>query len=292
MAYADVLIAPRDLYHHLDDPEWRIVDCRFELQQPEKGHSDYLAGHIPGAVYAHLDRDLAAPVTPESGRHPLPDPATFAATLGRWGITQRSRVVAYDQAGGAIAARLWWMLRRWLGHREARLLDGGFGAWRREGLPASTEVPEPVPTVYEGRPDEDAVVTTDALPGRLEEGERLVDARESERFTGRTEPIDTVAGHVPGAGNFPFRQSLREDGTWESPEALRRAWGPLLGGGRDRSWITMCGSGVTACHLAVSAELAGFRPPRLYAGSFSEWIRDPARRVATGPGRSGDADPS
>lgn len=289
MDYADILIAPRDLYHHLDDPEWRIVDCRFELQQPEKGHSDYLAGHVPGAVYAHLDRDLAAPVTPESGRHPLPAPETFAAVLGRWGISGRTRVVAYDQAGGAIAARLWWMLRRWLRHREVRLLDGGFAAWQREGLPVSTEVPEPEPAVYEARPDADAVVTTDALPGRLERGDLLVDARESERFTGRQEPIDPVAGHVPGARNFPFRQSLRKDGTWDSAESLRRAWTPLLAGGRDRSWITMCGSGVTACHLAVSAELAGFEPPRLYAGSFSEWIRNPARRVASGRSGGGDA---
>lgn len=291
MAYAEVLIGARDLYRHLDEPEWRIVDCRFELQQPDKGQADYLAGHIPGAVYAHLDRDLAAPVTPRTGRHPLPDPDVFAATLGHWGIAEHTRVVAYDQAGGAIAARLWWLLR-WLGHREVRVLDGGFAAWRREGLPVSDEVPRIRPARYAGRPDDSLVVATEELPRLLERGELLVDAREAERFTGASEPIDAVAGHVPGAANFPFRGSLNEDGTWRRPEELRRAWAPFLGGGRDRAWITMCGSGVTACHLALSAELAEFRPPRLYAGSFSEWIRDPARRVATGPAPGRAAGPA
>lgn len=286
MAYADVLIAPRDLHEHLDDPQWRIVDCRFELMRPEQGPDDYLAGHIPGAVYAHLDRDLAAPVTPSTGRHPLPQPEVFAGTLGRWGITPGSRVVAYDQAGGGIAARLWWLLR-WFGHRRVRVLDGGYAAWRREGLPTSTEVPGVEPTAYPARPDEGMVVSTEELPDLLEQGELLIDARDAERFAGRREPIDPVAGHVPGAVNFPLGTSLREDGRWRSPQELARAWEPLLGGPPGRSWITMCGSGVTACHLALSARLAGFRAPRLYAGSFSEWIRDPGRPVAGGdPGGS------
>jgi thiosulfate/3-mercaptopyruvate sulfurtransferase len=280
-----ILVTARELARHLDDPAWRIVDCRFELTAPEKGYADYLAGHVPGAVYAHLDRDLAAPVTPETGRHPLPEPAVFAATLGRLGIANDSTVVAYDQAGGGIAARLWWMLG-WIGHRDARLLDGGFAAWQREGLPLSREVPEVRPVRYDPRPDPDRVVSVREVRERLARGELLVDAREAERFAGEREPIDPVAGHVPGAVNFPFKQSLNPDGTWKPPEALRAAWEPVLGGGRDRAWMTMCGSGVTACHLAVSAALAGYAPPRLYAGSFSEWIRDPARPVARGPGGS------
>lgn len=282
---AHVLVTPHELRQHLDDPAWRIVDCRFELTDPEKGHADYLAGHIPGAVYAHLDRDLAAPVTPATGRHPLPEPAELGATLGRFGITPSTTVVAYDQAGGGIAARLWWLLG-WVGHRDARLLDGGFAAWQREGLPVTRDIPDIRPTRYEVRPDPGRVVRTDELGPRLAQGALLVDARESERFAGEREPIDSVAGHVPGAVNFPFRDSLNPDGTWKRPEELRRAWEPVLGGGRDRDWMTMCGSGVTACHLAVSAALAGYAPPRLYAGSFSEWIRDPARRVAKGPGAS------
>lgn len=280
MAHADVLIAARDLAGHLDDAAWRIVDCRFELMRPEQGRADYLAGHIPGAIYADLDRDLAAPVTRTTGRHPLPAPEVFAATLGRWGITPDSPVVAYDQAGGAIAARLWWMLRWWFGHRQVRVLDGGYAAWRREGLPTSRTVPDIEPSTYPANADDRMIVRTDELPDLLERGELLVDARDPDRFAGRHEPIDTVAGHVPGAVNFPLGTSLHEDGTWQSPEALASAWEPLLGGPPGRSWITMCGSGVTACHLALSAERAGFRAPRLYAGSFSEWIRNPARTVA------------
>lgn len=287
MADTDVLIAPRDLAGHLDDPGWRIVDCRFELMRPEQGRADYLAGHIPGAVYAHLDRDLAAPVTPATGRHPLPEPGVFAATLGRWGITPGSRVVAYDQAGGAIAARLWWMLRWWFGHRHVGVLDGGYAAWQRQDLPTSTVVPEIEPSRYPANADDRMIVRTEELPDLLERGELLVDARDPDRFAGRREPIDTVAGHVPGGVNYPLGTSLREDGTWRSRGELARAWEPLLGGPPGRSWITMCGSGVTACHLALSAERAGFRAPRLYAGSFSEWIRDPARPVAVEGGPAG-----
>ncbi len=280
-----VLVTARELAAHLEDPDWRIVDCRFELLDPGKGRADYLAGHIPGAVYAHLDEDLAASVTPDTGRHPLPDPDAFAATLGRWGITDRTTVVAYDQAGGAIAARLWWLLG-WVGHRDARLLDGGFAAWQREGLPVTAEMPDMRPTTYVARPDPDRVVSTAELPERLARGELLVDAREAERFRGEREPIDPVAGHIPGAVNHPFRLGLNPDGTFRSPEELRQALEPVLGGGRDRAWMTMCGSGVTACHLAVAAALAGYAPPRLYAGSFSEWIRDPSRPVARRAGGS------
>ncbi len=283
---AEILITPQALSERLDDPAWRVVDCRFDLLQPQQGRADYLAGHIPGAVYADLDRALAAPVTPESGRHPLPDPADFTALLGRFGITRETTVVAYDQAGGGIAARLWWLLG-WVGHPDARLLDGGFAAWQRAALPVTRALPEITPARYEASPDPGRVLSTAEVAARLERGELLlVDAREAERFRGEREPIDTVAGHVPGAVNFPFKQSLNPDGTWKSPAELRRAWEPVLGGGRDRDWTTMCGSGVTACHLAVSAALAGFAPPKLYAGSFSEWIRDPARPVAGGAGGS------
>jgi thiosulfate/3-mercaptopyruvate sulfurtransferase len=280
MTYADFLIEPEILHEHLNDADWRVVDCRFELKKPDKGRAEYLAGHIPGAVYAHLDRDLAGPVTPRSGRHPLPAADDFAATLGRWGISGNTTVVAYDQGSGAIAARLWWMLR-WLGHRRVLVLDGGFEAWRRAGLPIDAEAPVIEPARFTGRPDERMVVTTDELQRSLAAGaDVLVDAREAARFTGRVEPIDAVAGHVPGAVNFPFGTSLRDDGRWRSAAELECAWSTVLGGDQERSWITMCGSGVTACHLAISARLAGYREPRLYVGSFSEWIRDPRRPVA------------
>lgn len=293
MAYGDFLVRIEELQAHLRAPGWRVVDCRFELTSPGKGRADYLAGHIPGAVYADLDRDLAAPVTAGSGRHPLPDADTFARTLGRLGIARDTHVVAYDQASGAIAARLWWMLR-WLGHPSVRLLDGGFAAWQREGLPLETASPAVEAVTYEGRPDDRMIVTTGEIAQALATGSVpvLVDARDQARFAGRTEPIDAVAGHVPGALNFPFGTNLNAEGYWRSSDELRKAWEALDGlaqgpadpasSAESGSWAVMCGSGVTACHLAVSAGLAGLAPPRLYAGSWSEWIRDPERPVIRG----------
>ncbi|MGH8167096.1 MAG: sulfurtransferase [Woeseiaceae bacterium] len=306
MARSEFLIGIHELHQHLQDRGWRVVDCRFELSQPDKGFSDYLAGHIPGAVYAHLDRDLAA--TPArsgegSGRHPLPSADVFARTLGRWGITPATRVVVYDQGGGAIAARLWWMLR-WMGHRSVRLLDGGFPAWQRAGLPLSTEVPPVAAGTYEGVADDGMTVSTGEVLQALRSGTplTLVDARDAARFEGKTEPIDPVAGHIPGARNFPFSTSLNADGSWRSGEDLKKAWSGTVEaakGGRsgeesrpdptEGAWAVMCGSGVTACHLALSAGLAGLPAPRLYVGSWSEWIRDRSRPVATGPADADEA---
>ena len=294
MSYEDFLLRPQALHEYLQDETWRVVDCRFDLADPGKGHAEYLAGHIPGAVYAHLDRDLAAPVTERTGRHPLPDPGSFALTLGNMGIARDTRVVAYDHGSGAMASRLWWLLR-WLGHRSVRLLDGGFAAWRREGLPLETEVPKVEPVAYRGEAKPGMVVTTEDVQEALAAGRPLplIDAREPARFEGRTEPIDPVAGHIPGARNFPFSSNLTPEAEWRSPTELRQAWEKVLGppqavpeGDRKRLAV-MCGSGVTACHLVVSAGLAGFPLPRLYAGSWSEWIRDPARPVAVGPADGG-----
>jgi thiosulfate/3-mercaptopyruvate sulfurtransferase len=293
VAYGDFLVGVEELRGHLRDPQWRVVDCRFELSKPDKGYFDYLAGHIPGAVYAHLDHDLAAPVTAYTGRHPLPGPDVFSRTLGRLGIARDTHVIAYDQASGAIAARLWWMLR-WMGHPSVRLLDGGFEAWRRRGLPREMETPLVEAVRYVGEPDDSMVLTTAEVENALESGFPLVlvDARDAARFEGRTEPIDTVAGHVPGARNFPFGSSLTAEGYWRSGGELRKAWEDLPGGpstgAENGSWAAMCGSGVTACHLAVSAGLAGLTQPRLYAGSWSEWIRDAGRSVATGPAADAD----
>jgi thiosulfate/3-mercaptopyruvate sulfurtransferase len=287
MAYSDFLVGPHELKQH---PEWRVVDCRFELTRPDQGLSEYLSGHIPGAIYAHLDRDLAAPVTSGSGRHPLPEPAQFTRTLGRFGITSHTCVVVYDQGGGAIAARLWWMLR-WMGHRSVRLLDGGMNAWQREGLPLCSEVPQFEPAIYTGRPAPGMVVTTREVEQALEAGSPLplLDARDAVRFEGNAEPIDPVAGHIPAARNFPFSRSLTAEGVWRSEAELRDVWSEVLGdvndgaSGGDRGRLTaMCGSGVTACHLVLSAGLAGLELPRLYVGSWSEWIRDPAHPVAVG----------
>ena len=283
MSDFETLIAVDELMQLVDTPGCRIVDCRFDLMQPDRGKAAYLGGHIPGAVYAHLDDDLAAPVTAATGRHPLPDPAAFAATLGCWGISAASQVVVYDDASGAMAARLWWLLR-WLGHRRVALLDGGLDAWIAAGGELQEAVPDVRPETFEADPDEGRVITTDELAAAVAGGEELllVDARDAPRFAGETEPIDPVAGHVPGARNLPFAASLGPDGRWRSAGELAEAWRAVLGDDAPSDWSTMCGSGVTACHLVLSARIAGLPEPRLYAGSWSEWIRDPVRPVATG----------
>lgn len=277
------LITVEALNGHLRDPGWRIVDCRFDLIRPDKGFDDYRAGHIPGAVYAHLDRDLAGPTGPHTGRHPLPEPQAFAATLGRWGVGNDTTVVAYDGGGGAIAARLWWMLR-WVGHENVAILDGGIGAWTRARLPLSSEVPDVEPQAFTPRPNDRRVVTTAEVEQAIRAGKplRILDARAAPRFCGEAEPIDPVAGHVPGARNLPSDSSLTTEGKWREQSELEALWHEALEGERAAPWVAMCGSGVTACHLALSAEEAGFPAPRVYVGSWSEWIRDPGRPVALG----------
>ena len=261
----------------------RIVDCRFDLLNPDKGLADYHAAHVPGAVYADLDRDLAGPVTDSSGRHPLPAASEFRATLERWGIRSGSQVAVYDQASGALAARLWWMLR-WLGHTRVAVLNGGLDAWRAAGEAVDSAVPQYPATSYGGLPDNDQETTIDEVVQAVgDSGKmRLVDARDRSRFAGQTEPIDTVAGHVPGALNLPFSENVHADGTWKSPEAIRSVWEGVLGTEAASPVTVMCGSGVTACHLVLSAGIAGIDEPRVYVGSWSEWIRDPSRAVASG----------
>ncbi len=279
------LVSAESLFESLESGDVQVVDCRFDLMAPEAGREQYLAGHIPGASYADLDRDLAAPVGPETGRHPLPDVGTFCATLGRLGVSNQSRVVVYDGGNGGIAARLWWLLR-WLGHRRVALLDGGFAAWEDAGLPVTSGI-EPIATaVFEGAADPRMVVETRELAGSVGAGSPLllVDARDAARFHGETEPIDAVAGHIPGARNLPFTAAISEEGRWRPVKELQDLWTAIVGNDPDVAFAVMCGSGVTACHLALSADLAGYRLPRVYVGSWSEWIRDPERPVAPAPG--------
>lgn len=276
------LVDARTLAAHLDDAAWVVVDCRFSLADTGAGRRDWAAGHIPGARYAHLDEDLSGPRRADSGRHPLPDPAAFAACLGRFGITPDSQVVAYDAAGGAMAAaRLWWLLR-WFGHARAAVLDGGLAAWLRAGLPLATDTPAPQPTVYPPTPDDHAWLPSACVPAALALGERLIDARAAARFRGEVEPIDPVAGHIPGAVNLPHEGNLDADGRFLPPERLRERFAAVLGGAVPATVIHSCGSGVTACHNLLAMEVAGLHGSRLYAGSWSEWVRDPARPVATG----------
>jgi len=279
------LIEPSELAAHTSDPDWVVVDCRFELARPDWGASAYAQEHVPNALYAHLDRDLSGPVTSTSGRHPMPSVEAFSATVRRLGIDENVQVVAYDQGTGAYASRLWWLLR-WAGHSQAAVLNGGFAAWQQAGLPVSQQsgvrqLRRFVPGGARGH-----VVTTAELQklqaaGGLTRGERtLIDARGADRFAGQNETLDPVAGHVPGAINHPFMRNLDAQGRFLPAETLRSLWLDTLQGQAPSNVIAMCGSGVTACHNLLALERAGLPGAQLYAGSWSEWIRDAARPVA------------
>ena len=265
---------------HLHDPDWVIVDCRFALSDPGAGQRAYVAGHIPGARYAHLNDDLSSAITAASGRHPLPDPAVLAEKLGAWGIDRSKQVVAYDDSFGAMASRLWWLLR-WLGHDGVALLDGGLPRWQREGHPMTTDLPAVTPArfVPQVRPDMcvDAAKVAQAV---TQKGWLVMDARAEERYNGEVEPLDPVAGHIPGAINLPFEDNLHLSGRFSSPEELRALYAGLMENVLPGQVIQMCGSGVTACHNILAMEHAGLPGARLYAGSWSEWIRDPSRPIA------------
>jgi thiosulfate/3-mercaptopyruvate sulfurtransferase len=277
------LIDVATLANQLQRPDLVLFDCRFELGNVSWGEIEYAAAHLPGARYLHLDRDLSGPITEHSGRHPLPDPRVFTNRLASLGVDAGCQVIAYDQGNGAYAARLWW-LARWIGLRNVAVLDGGLSAWRAAGLPLDQSLPAPQPRKLEMRLNDAAWVTSESVDTlRRRPGNLLVDARGAERFAGRNETIDPVAGHVPGARNHPFLGNLGVDGKFLSAERLHQRWGVMLGSLPPSAVIAMCGSGVTACHNLLALEYAGLPGGRLYAGSWSEWIRDPRRLIATGP---------
>jgi thiosulfate/3-mercaptopyruvate sulfurtransferase len=257
-----------------------LLDCSFDLADPALGEQAYGAGHLPGAIYVHLDRDLSGPKTGWNGRHPLRTRQAYAEWMASLGIAPARNVVVYDRQAGMFAARAWWVLR-WMGHSQVALLDGGLDAWVRAGGPLTTDVPAPSPASPAPAAAVPAMPTIDAatLLSRLPEV-RVLDARAPERYRGDVEPLDRVAGHIPGARNRFFKDNLQPDGTFKTARHLRAEYEALTSGARDV--VVQCGSGVTACHDLLAMEVAGLGTATLYPGSWSEWSADPARPVERG----------
>ena len=277
------LIGCAELQHHLTDADWAVVDCRFSLDDPSRGRIAYTKSHIPGAVYAHLDEDLSGPIIPgRTGRHPVPEVETFARCLSAWGIDARVQVVAYDDSGGAIAARLWWMLR-WLGHRNVAVLDGGWPAWERDGRASRGGTEARASRDFAPRIQSQLVADAAEVQRiRVDPSYRLCDSRSAERYRGENETIDPVAGHIPGAVSIPYADNLTPEEHFLPPAELRVRFHSQLGNLPSERIVLYCGSGVTAALNALAMVHAGLGNARLYPGSWSEWITDPQRPVETG----------
>ena len=259
-----------------------LLDCGFDLSDPDRGNALYRASHLPGARYVDLERDLSGVPTGTNGRHPLPDRAAFATTLRRLGLNRDRQVIAYDASGGIYAARLWWMLR-WLGQRAVAVLDGGQQAWVDAGLPMEHGAQDPAAEgdFTPGEPLVGAPVTLADVLANLDAGTlQVIDARDPQRFAGAPHPLDTLSGHIPGASNRFYRDNLDSEGRFRAPAELAADFAVTLAGTSADRAVLQCGSGVTACHNALAMEIAGLHGARLYPGSWSEWTSDPARPVA------------
>ena len=272
------IVSTQTLATQINDPDWVIFDCRFELSKPQEGKRLYEKEHICLARYASLDDDLSSKPTASSGRHPLPHPEEISHKLKRWGVSQSSQVVIYDQSTGSLAARMWWLLR-WLGHSAVAVLDGGLNKWISEGLPTDNVIPEPVEGDFKGSPDDSMWVPTDYVESLCDDpSAAIIDARSRERFSGEQEPVDSIGGHIQGAINHPLTDNLDEQGCFLSPGQLRSQLEPL----QKTQTIHSCGSGVTACHNILAMEIAGLSGSKLYVGSWSEWICSPQRPIVAG----------
>ncbi len=274
------LIQPSELAPHLGDPRWAIFDCRYYLIEPSKGETEYEKEHLPGAVYAHLDRDLAGPRTGKNGRHPMPSAEIMAERFSRFGIDDEVQAVAYDTSQGQMAARLWWMLR-YLGHDASAVLDGGLQNWKAEKLPLASGRVGRAARSFIARPRESMRIDVDTLERERTE-HLLVDARAPERFRGEVEPFDPVKGRIAGARNHPTASSLGADGRFLAPSELRGRFQSILGSRPAGSVVSYCGSGVTACHNLLAMDVAGLHGARLYPGSWSEWSADETRPIERG----------
>ena len=278
------LISPQQLAERQKHAGLVILDCRFALEDPDYGRCSYAEGHIEGAQYADLERHLSGPVTKGvTGRHPLPAPQALVQQLQTWGINADSEIVLYDDGPGAFAARAWWLLA-WLGKRDGvSILDGGLKAWHAAGFPLSLDAPSTEPGTFTGSPDNHLLLDAEHLQKRLgQPGLTLIDARALPRFRGEVEPIDPIAGHIPGAQCAAFNENLGSDGRFLPVEQLKQRFADKLRGRSPDELVAYCGSGVTACHNLFALSLAGYPLGKLYAGSWSEWINDPQRQIATG----------
>ncbi|WP_020395500.1 sulfurtransferase [Thiolinea disciformis] len=275
------LIECSSLLKNLSRPDYLVIDCRFNLSDPLWGQKAYQQGHIPTAHYFHLDHDLSSPITPLSGRHPLPDPIKLAKRLTDVGLSAKHQVVVYDESNGMMASRAWWLLH-WMGHEAVAVLNGGLAAWQSIDAPITTDLPTPQAAPLWTPSLVPSVISTEQLWLTAHPAWQLIDARAAERFRGEVEPIDPIAGHIPKALNRPLTDNLQADGRFKTPEQLKAGWLTLLNGKLPENIVHMCGSGVSACHNILAMEVAGLTGSKLYAGSWSEWIRDPQRPVATG----------
>jgi len=271
----NTLVSTEELAAH---PEWRVFDCRHDLAKPDWGFEEFQKAHLPGALFAHLDRDLSGPKTGNNGRHPLPEPRAFASWLGKQGLQPADQVVCYDGGPGAMASRLWWMLR-WVGHETVAVLDGGYAKWQREGRRTTADVAEFSCVTYPGRAKSSMVAQLSLVEKKLRKA-ALLDARAPARYRGEQEPIDPVAGRIPGAKNRFNNDNLAPEGTFKKPALLRAEFESILADRNAAEIIHYCGSGVAACHNALAMEIAGLTGSRTYIGSWSEWSADPARPIA------------
>jgi thiosulfate/3-mercaptopyruvate sulfurtransferase len=271
------------LHENLSNPDWVVVDCRFRLDNKSNGRERYLESHVPGAVYAHLDEDLAGVPTQDTGRHPLPDLETFRATLGTWGISNDSQVVVYDDIGGSFAARLWWMLR-YLGHSAVAVLDGGWRAWVDAGYPRTSGAENRQGAIFTGEPNPTMVATMAEVENLVVEGNggKLIDSRDPKRYRGEHEPIDSQAGHIPGAKNRFLGDNLDSHQQFLPADTLRTAFEDVLGEQSPHETVVYCGSGVTACHNLLAMSIAGLEGARLFIPSWSGWSSNPDRPIETG----------
>jgi thiosulfate/3-mercaptopyruvate sulfurtransferase len=282
MAYT-TLISTVDLASHLTDPDCAIFDCRFSLADAERGRRDYSQAHIPGAAYAHLNEDLSGLIVRgKTGRHPLPAVDVMAQRLSNWGIDDRTQVIAYDDTGGSMAARVWWLLR-WLGHDAVAVLDGGWQQWLKENREVTSEIVARSPRLFTPRPRPEMVMTSEEVAAIMNDRSfKLFDSRTTERYRGETEPFDPIAGHIPGAISAPYAENLAPDLLFRSTGDLRQRFDALLGDTPADQTAFYCGSGINAAHNVLALKHVGLGDARLYAGSWSEWITDPTRPIATG----------